>query len=515
MAKYDHRLQIFRRKVKNYGFDVDKNMIITFLSHIRKSFFRSSSVGKDTAIQVAIAFIILSLVGYSLRLGFALENIIVKTLQQKDAITFLNGLLIYYFIGGFMTRYFIQSLPAMDVQPYLHLPVPRSKIVNFLLGKSILHALNIFIFLLFTPFAFTAISREYGIAQAWVWLLSLWFLSLINHFIVVLVKRNLAQSVWGIFAFMIICTLFACADYFGWLKLSIVSEKFFNSVLEGYTVISVLCLAMIVLYYVAYRTFIDRLYPEELSTEENQIFHSANWTFFQKFGLIGSWIRIELKLIFRNKRSRELFLLQIVFLLLSFVFYNKIDESAYTAFLFFGIICSGFFIMNYGQFLFSWQGAHFDFTLTQPTSIRLFVESKYWLLAVTTTLLFLVSIPFVFLGWQFLLINFVASLYNIGINIFVVMNMSMWGAKRIDLKHPGSLNLEGMGAAQWIMAIPLFAGPYLFFLPFKLAGYPIPGLVTVGMAGLIGIVFRKKLIAITSQRLFIIRHVMASNFRKD
>jgi hypothetical protein len=171
--------------------------------------------------------------------------------------------------------------------------------------------------------------------------------------------------------------------------------------------------------------------------------------------------------------------------------------------------------MNYGQFLFSWQGDHFDFTLTQPTSIRQFVESKYWLLASTTALWFLFSIPFVFLGWQYLLVNLVGSLYNIGINIFVVMNMSMWGAKRIDLKHPGSINLEGIGAAQWVMGIPLAASPYLFYLTFSLMGYPVIGIVSVGLAGLIGIVFRKKLIDFTSQRLSNMRHGMASNFRKD
>lgn len=491
-------------------------MTWTFLSHLYKSFARSSSVGKDTAIQIMLGFIVVALVGYSLALGFALEKIIINTLKQKDAINFLNGLLIYYFLGGFITRYFLQSLPALEAQPYLHLPIPRSKIVNFLIGKSLVHVINISVFLLFTPFALGVVAETYGIAQAWVWLLSLWFLSLINHFMVILVKVNLAQSALTLFTFIVICTLVACADYFGWLKLSLVSEILFSKALHGYTLGWILILIIILFYYAIYRTFKNKLYPEEFSVQENQTFQSANWEFLQKFGLLGAWAKVELKLILRNKRSRELLLMHTVFLLfpLGFYSYTK-NQDSYGSLLFFGMISSGFFTMNYGQFLFSWQGAHFDFTLTQPTSIRQFVESKYWLLVSTTMVWFLFSIPYVFLGWQFLLINLAASLYNIGINTFVVMNMSMWGAKRIDLKHSGSLNFEGIGAAQWIMGLPLFAGPYVFYIPLSLMGYPMLGLVSVGMAGLIGMIFQKLNIDFTTLRLSNRRHLMASNFRKD
>jgi hypothetical protein len=250
--------------------------------------------------------------------------------------------------------------------------------------------------------------------------------------------------------------------------------------------------------------------------QENKTFHSANWIFLQNFGLIGSWINLELKLIFRNKRSREVFFLHVVFLLGAFVTYTYIkNQSAYGTYLLCGIICSGFFTMNYGQFLFSWQGSHFDFMLIQPTSLRAFVESKYWIMVLTTAVWFLCSIPFVFLGWHFLLINLAASMYNIGINTFVVMNMSMWSVKKIDLKHPGAINLEGIGAAQWAVAIPLIVSPYVFFLPFSVLGYPIAGVIAVGAAGLIAVVFHKTLIGITTRRFFNMRYIMSSNFRKD
>ena len=117
----------------------------TFLSLIVKRFFRSPSFGKDITIQIILGFIAVAVVGYFLILGFALEKIIINTLKQTNAVVFLNGLLVYYFIGEFIIRYFIQSLPTLDVQPFLHLPIKRSKIVNFFLGVSLIQVINIFI----------------------------------------------------------------------------------------------------------------------------------------------------------------------------------------------------------------------------------------------------------------------------------------------------------------------------------------------------------------------------------
>lgn len=491
-------------------------MILTLLSHIYKNFSRSSSFRKDVSVQVAVIFIALAFAGYSLALGFALEGIIGNTLRQDNAIVFLNGVLVYYFIGEFITRYFMQSLPSLEVQPYLHLPVSRAAIVNFLLTKSVFHILNVFVFLLFAPFAFSAVARTFGMEDAWVWLLSLWLVSMIIHFLVMLLKRTLQQSIWGMAIFCTVSALFACADYFGWLKLSEISESFFGSALQNYTVIFALSITNALLYYVIYAIFKKRLYSDELSTTENIRILSGQWSFLQKLGTVGSWIRIEVKLIFRNKRSRELFLLHCVFIILAFAMYTRVKTSGnYGVALFFGTICSGFFMMNYGQYLFSWQASHFDFTLTQPTSIRLFVESKFWLLTATTVLWLLFSVPMVYLGWQFMLVNFATSVFNIGVNTFIVMNISMWGAKRIDLKHSGSLNYEGMGAAQWILGIPLFVSPYIFYLPFWLAGYPQLGLLSVSIAGVIGIMFHKKLIDFTARRLLNMRYVRAADFRKE
>jgi hypothetical protein len=117
--------------------------------------------------------------------------------------------------------------------------------------------------------------------------------------------------------------------------------------------------------------------------------------------------------------------------------------------------------------------------------------------------------------WNFPVVFFACALFNVGINSFVIMNMALWGPKKIDLTRGGAFNTEGVGAAQWLMSIPILAGPFVFYLPFSLMGYPTAGIVAIGTAGLTGIVFHHKLIDFTARRLSGMRYTLAANFRKE
>jgi len=183
--------------------------------------------------------------------------------------------------------------------------------------------------------------------------------------------------------------------------------------------------------------------------------------------------------------------------------------------LFVAIFITGIFMINYGQFLFSWQSNHFDFTLTRPVSLAQVVESKYWLLCGITVICFVLSIPYVYFGWHILLTHLAAALFNMGVNVFVIMNLAMWNPKKIDLTKSSMMNHQGVGAAQWVMGIPVLLSPYLFYLPFSIAGYPTRGVVAVGLVGIIGLVFRTKLLSLTTKRLQERRYAIAAGFRKD
>lgn len=172
-------------------------------------------------------------------------------------------------------------------------------------------------------------------------------------------------------------------------------------------------------------------------------------------------------------------------------------------------------MINYGQYLYSWQSSHFDFTLTKPVSLREVVNSKYWLLGAVSVICFLLTIPYVFFGWHIVLTNAAMLFFNLGVNAFIIMNLAMWSPKKIDMTKGGAFNIQGVGAAQWVMGLPIFLGPYVFYLPLSLMGYPLAGTLLVGFVGLLGIMFRPWLLNMTARRLQQRKHVIAEGFRKD
>ncbi|MFM8835217.1 MAG: DUF5687 family protein, partial [Cytophagales bacterium] len=207
----------------------------------------------------------------------------------------------------------------------------------------------------------------------------------------------------------------------------------------------------------------------------------------------------------------------VFFVLYGLVFYKDGDsfQEVPGIALLAGTFITGAFMINYGQLLFSWQSGHFDFTLTRPISMRQFIESKYWLLSATTLVAFVLSLPYAYFGWRIIWFHLSMTLFNMGINIFIIMNMAMWGPQKIDLKKGATFNYEGVGAAQWVMAIPILLAPFVFYLPFKFIFSTEIGILAVGLVGLTGLALRPYLIDLTAKRFESKKYEIAAGFRKE
>src|SRR5665811_47488 len=184
-------------------------------------------------------------------------------------------------------------------------------------------------------------------------------------------------------------------------------------------------------------------------------------------------------------------------------------------FIFVGSFITGIFMLQYGQLFLSWNSANFDFFLKNRGGIEALIRGKYLLFMAISCLCFVLSVPYVYFGWDFLLIHLATFLFNMGVTVHLVILLALWKPKPMDLKKGGIFNFEGTGITQFLMIIPLMVVPYAIFLPVALWINDYAGLIALGVAGMVGIFAFPKLSQLSINRVINSRYEISSAFRQE
>ena len=331
-------------------------------------------------------------------------------------------------------------------------------------------------------------------------------------------KQRFEDSLIGVVIVLIVLLLGGGSTYMGWFNLGELVAPFFNFAMTSFIPLAIMFVMCSVGYYMAFSYYLNNAYLEDLAEEEEVRFVNQSVGFFSRFGMAGELANLEWKLIIRHKKSRTFLMLSALFLLYGTIFY---DNPAYQSgpmrniFIFVGIFITGIFMIQYGQLFLSWNSGYFDFFLGRKDGIKNLVRGKYLLLLSISLLCFLLSIPYVYFGWSFLLIHLATFLFNAGVMIHLIIYLALWKPKPMDLNKGAMFNYEGVGAAQFLMIIPMMVAPYLVYLPFALLFNFYAGLAALGTVGIVGILFFEKLSTININRVLKNRYEISSSFRQE
>lgn len=242
-------------------------------------------------------------------------------------------------------------------------------------------------------------------------------------------------------------------------------------------------------YYLNYKYLIANFYLDSfLKTKEN-IADSKDYSWTRRFGSIAPFLQLDLKLIWRNKRPRTTVLLSILFLAYGFIFFSNPSYKDIPAFyVFAGIFVTGIFMINFGQFIPSWDSNYFGLIHTQNIPFKNYLLSKAGLLTFSVVVLGLLSLPYGYFGWNIFGIILACILYNVGVNVLVILYAGSFNKKKIDLEKSPFMNYQGTGAAQWIVGFPLLFIPILcWYGIYKLTNQEIAtiALATLGVVGVL------------------------------
>ncbi len=484
----------------------------TLLSHQWKATTRSAGVSKSAGINVYMGFVFFVLFLELLGGGFYLGSELAKNSEHPVADLSRYGL--YLFLAIMMSRYMLQKLPTFLVAPYLCLPIKKSKLVNFILAKPLFNSLNI-LPLSFVLAILLGLHQHLEASTFWPLVASVIVGDLFVNYFSIYIKRLQIKHEYVSYLFLATVAALLLFDRFNFIDLQAVSGVVFMQVIH-----QPLWLAIgLALFGLAYHLNFQLLY-KHFSLEDfgkgdsNQRGSLENFSYLDRFGKIGTFVLLELKMCVRNKRTRSMLFMSPLFLLYGLFFYNNpvyLTQNGWLIFV--GLFISGGFMMSFGLYFFAWESGHFDLMLTANTTFKDYIKAKYFLMLSTSAVIFLLSVFYIYYGIEILIINSACFLFNIGINSLLLLYFATNNKQYMDLSKGSAFNYQGVSGRHFVLMFPLLVIPILIYLPFGLMGQAKAGFAVIGALGVLGLLLREKLLDLITQRFIRKRYEMSEGFR--
>jgi hypothetical protein len=491
-------------------------LIRWFISHQWKQARRSPFWQKSLAINLILGFVIGLILLEVLGLGIMLRSILEEKFPGQDLVNIFNGTLLYYFAIDLILRYLMQALPVMAAQPYFHLPVKKSVIVNYMLAKSKLFILNYLPLLILIPWAIGTVAVEYTSMQALQWLFGLIFLIFTNNFIIVYIKRQIFSRPWIVAVFGFILIGFILLDYLNVYSISLISEQLFLRLITVPWAIMIPFVLLILVYILNFVYLRSRMYIEEISTKKHRRVDSmAGINYLKSLGRVGELIAFELKLYWRNKRPKTLLYLFPIFLLYGFFIYPQEEFMDWGGMLVFvGIFITGGIAMSIGNYFLGWESSFFDAILANNIDFEKYFRAKYMIMLGASVFSYVVTLPYAFFSIEILYINSMCFLMNIGVNAYVILLFCSNNRKRMDLSRGAAFNYQGVGASQFLIMLPLLLLPVILYALLTVYLDKIAAVSVLGLLGVIGLLFHKTLMNKAVARFRRRKYIIAEGFRE-
>ncbi|WP_298779622.1 DUF5687 family protein [uncultured Polaribacter sp.] len=487
-------------------------MISHFLKLEWKQYFRSANWQKSVFINILMVLLALYFAVSFLILGIEGYYIIKEQFPDKDPLVLVNSFLLFAIIGDLIFRYLMQKLPVMNIKPMLILPIKKSKIAHYILAKSSFSFFNMMSLFFYIPFSVVLIKEGYNITGVLGWLFSMVLLIQSANFFNFLINKNNK-----IFAGLLVLLIGGyLVQHYQWFNLPGFVGSGFDYLYQN-PIYSLIFLALLVLLYsINYKQLRKEIYLDALISEKTKEVNTSDLSFTERLGDLAPFIKNDLRLMWRNKRTKSSIWMLAMGLGYGLFFYTQpMYLKMEFMYVLVGIFSTGTFLINFGQFIPAWDSSYYKMLMTQNFKYERYLKSKFTIMTISVVILFVLGIPYVYFGWKILLVHFAAMVYNIGVNSHIILYGGTFNRKKINLDEKAAFNFQGTGAVQWLIGFPLMLLPMAIFgLINWLVSFEI-AVVVIAALGFIGIALHKKLMTAITNKYIKNKYIMIHAFNQE
>ena len=384
---------------------------------------------------------------YFIFIGIGLAKAISTEVPNMEAYHILNSGLIFALALDFVIRFPFQKTPTQEVKPYLLLPVKRSRILDFLLLRHGLSSFNLIWLFLFVPFAELTVFPFYGISGVLTYSIGIWLLMVFNGYWYLLCRTLINEHIWWVVLPIVVYSGIAIAIFIP--KTGFISNFFMNlgeGYIEGNLLAYLGTLAATVLVWCINRKVMTGLIYNEINkVEDTKVKHVSEYKFLDRYGEIGEYMRLELKMLLRNKvcktALRTVFLVVIAFTcILSFT--EAYDGQGMKSFIMvYNFVIFGILFLSS---LMSYEGNYIDGLMSRKESIYTLLRAKYILYSIAILIPLFLMIPAMATGKLAVLSCIGWAVFVAGCVYFCLFQLAVYNNRTVDL-NAKMTNRQNMG----------------------------------------------------------------------
>lgn len=457
-----------------------------------KSFFRSASFKTEIWFKILMGFGALYFIAVFLGLGFG-SYFMIEEMGLGDPLRVVNQFMIYYLAFDLVFRYMLQKMPVTNIKPLLYLPFKKSEVVNYSMGKTVVSFFNWMHAFFFIPFSIILLTKGYPAFNVIGWHLALMALIYCLNFVNVLVNNK--DNVFYVFAGLFL--LAGLAQYNKWFDITQYTQPIFDFFYDLPWTAIIPWVLLVGLYFWSFSYFKKHMYLDAGLATKTAEAKTENLDWLNRFGNLGTFLKNDIKLIKRNKRSKTSVIMSFFFIFYGLLFFtNSIEVYEGPVWgIFAGIFCSGGFLFSFGQFVPSWDSSYYPLMMSQNIKYREYLNSKWYLVIIATVISAILCSFYIFIaGWEAYLAIIVGAIYNIGVNAYLVL----WGGAYIKTPIDLTSNKKAFGDKQafnaktLLLTLPKLVLPLIIFAIGYYLISPTAGYVMVALSGVLGFVFKNR-----------------------
>ena len=376
---------------------------------------------------------------------------------------YVNKQLIYVFVYLIVLRYFVQSLPVVNIKALLLTPVLKTQIVRFSLLKTVLTYFNILPLFFLIPFSFLLASTgDYDIVGLIFWNINIMGLIYVTNFFNFLLinKNKLIYGIGGILALIKILEYYSIVDF------TTYSEQFFYLFYSQPYATAFTWLLVFWLYNYVNKYLLQGLYIDTGLQVKIKEAKMDDFSFLDRFGKTATFIKNDLRLLKRSKRARTAVYMGIGTLFYGFIFVPS-EEILGSGILFFGYLFStGGFLFMFGSFVPSWDSQYYPLMMTQNIEYKEYLNSKWSLMIIGTVIsTVLASFIYSFFGVNAVYAVLAGAFYNIGVNGYLTLWAGAYTKSPIDLNSSANAfgDKKAINAKTLLVGFPQMLLPLLVY----------------------------------------------------